>query len=134
MNGIEWDEWRGQENAPSMLIKRLIWIPVWWWGGNWKAIRIDLHMMVDIDEPECFHTHPAYAIRCVYSGGYWEEVVSECGSIRAFIQWQPMQIGLVRPSLRHRIAALPNFRASYSLWIRFPICAEVHMRGDGWKK
>lgn len=117
-----------------MLIKRLIWIPVWWRNGKWKAIRIDLHKMVDIDEPECFHTHPAYAIRIVLSGGYFEEILSGCGRVRAFRQWEPGQVGLVRPSLCHRIADLPPFRASYSLWIRGPICANTELLGEGWKK
>ncbi len=131
---MNWDEWRGQENAPSMLIKRILWIPLLRRDGKWNGIRVDLHKMVDIDAPDCFHTHPAYAVRVPLSGGYWEEVISECGSIRAYIQWQPGQIGLVRPKFCHRIAGLPNAGVSYSLWIRGPVTNEVELRGEGWAK
>lgn len=114
-----WDEWRGgMDGRVVILIKHLFCRS----GRHW-----DLHKIVQPDPNECFHTHPAWAIRFILSGGYIEEM--ENGQRRC---WWPGDIGLVRPSLSHRIAKLLDGRRSLSLWIRFRKVARVHLRGDGW--
>lgn len=136
---IEWDEWRGQENAPTMLIKRLLRIPLWRSNGKWNSIRIDLHMMIRPDRLDCHHTHPAYAFRFILANGYLEEIIGATGAVKAVRLWEPGQFGLVRPGLCHRIADLATTdksgepRPSLSLWIRGPICAESRLVGDGWE-
>lgn len=117
---IAWDEWRGSmDGRPTLWVKRLI---------GWRPIKFDLHKMVAKDDPDCFHTHPAYAIRVILRGGYVEEL--EGGAHRV---WLPGMIGLVKPTCSHRICGLRNGRVSYSLWIRFWKCAPVQLRGDGWQ-
>jgi hypothetical protein len=116
-----WDEWRGaMDGRPTLWIRHLF---------CRRGIHIDLHKMVAKDDPECFHTHPALAIRLVLRGGYVEEI--EGGRHR---MWRPGMFGLVRPALSHRVAGLRNGRASYSLWIRFRKSAKVYLRGDGWSQ
>lgn len=103
--------------------------PTFWYATlwEWKGRKIDIHFMSGKDKPECFHTHPAYAIRVILWGGYIEEL--EGGRHQA---WYPGMIGLVKPSCSHRIAGLRNGRASYSIWIRFKKRAEIELRGIGW--
>lgn len=118
--GIRWDEWRGtQDGRPTLWIRRIFAV-----AGR----RADLHKIIAADDPDCFHTHPAYAIRVILFGGYVEEI--EGGRLK---QWRPGMIGIVRPSLCHRIHALRNRRFSLSLWIRFRKRAPVRLRGGGWK-
>jgi hypothetical protein len=113
---ISWDEWRGSfDGRPAMLIKRLF---------SWRGYRVDLHKFVRGDDPECFHTHPATAIRIVLWGGYVEEV--ERGK---FVTWKPGRVGIVRPALCHRVASLLR-ESSYSLWLRGPVTAKVEIRGQ----
>lgn len=69
----------------------------------------------------------ARAVRIVLAGGYVEEI--ETGHRRV---WRPAMVGIVRPSLSHRIASLINSRVSYSLWVRAPKTAPIALRGDGW--
>lgn len=125
---MNWNEWRGSlDGRPTMWIKRLLWIPVWRRQGKWLSCRLDLHMFVNPDDVDCFHTHPAYAIRFVWGGGYVEEFLD--GTFRC---WRPGDIGIVKPSLTHRVHLLLNNEKSYSLWLRGPVCADVERRGQGW--
>lgn len=94
--------------------------------GNW---RIDLHKFVGADDPGCFHTHPAKALRLILYGGYVEQIFGHGSRV-----WLPGDIGIVKPELCHRVASLINNRVSYSLWIRFKVTHEVKLKGYGWKK
>lgn len=94
-----------------------------------RGRHIDLHKIIAKDDPECFHTHPAYAIRIILWGGYVEEL--EGGRHR---MWRPGMIGLVKPTCSHRIAGLRNGRVSISLWIRFRKRAKTFLRGEGWSQ
>ena len=115
-----WDEWRGSlDDRPTMWIKRLL---------KWKGYRVDLHKFVKADDKECFHTHPARAVRIVLWGGYFEEM--EDGRLKI---WLPLMAGIVRPSLSHRVAGLV-FKYSYSLWIRWPVTTESELKGAGWNR
>lgn len=109
------------DGRPTLWVRRFIYVP--------KRFHLDLHKMVGKDDPNCFHTHPAYAIRIVLWGGYIEEM--ENGRHRT---WLPGMIGIVPPSLSHRIVGLRNGHTSYSLWIRFRKRASVLLRGDGWAR
>lgn len=129
-----WDEWRGSlDGRPTMWISRLIQIPFWRRNGKWLSFRVDLHKFVGADDPGCFHSHPAWAIRVPYWGGYVEEIFSPpLRHFKILRTWKPLSIGIVPPSLTHRVDALLNGVASYSLWIRGPICASTKLEGDGW--
>lgn len=114
-----WDEWRGHfDGTVTMLIKRLV---------SFRGWHIDLHKMVGPDMPDCFHTHPAKAWRLILWGGYVEQL-----ALGMHVEWRPLMAGFVKPEFAHRIARLRNGRASYSLWIRAPKCAEVQLIGEGW--
>jgi hypothetical protein len=118
---MKWDEWRGSmDGRPVLWVKHLL---------CGRGLHIDIHKMVAPDDAECFHTHPAYAIRVILWGGYAEEL--EGGKWR---MWRPGMIGLVKPTCSHRVAGFRNGRVSYSLWIRFRKVAKVKMRGAGWAK
>ncbi len=117
---MRWDEWRGSmDGRPTLYIKHLFCR----WG-----FHIDIHKMIGPDDVDCFHTHPAYAIRVILRGGYLEQI--EGGKL---VVWKPGYIGIVRPELSHRIARTYQ-AASYSLWIRFRKIAKVELRGVGWKR
>lgn len=121
-----WDEWRGaMDGRPTMLIKRLLHI------GGW---RLDLHKFVGSDDADCFHTHPAYALRVVLWGGYEEQVEVGTDALTFFKSWMPGNFGIVRPAYCHRVARIINGTASYSLWLRAPAKHAVQLRGDGWAK
>jgi hypothetical protein len=122
---MRWDEWRGNAaGKPTFWIKHLF-------NRPWLNIR--LHKMVAADAPECFHTHPAHAIRIILWGGYVEQNMVGCFT-RKTRGWVPGMIGHVRPSHCHRIAwLLCDGVPSYSLWIRFRKCAEIELCGTGWK-
>lgn len=98
------------------------------WGYH-----IDLHKMVSMDRPECFHTHPATAVRIILAGGYIEQVLHANERDSSYRVWQPGMIGIVRPAHCHRIHALLNDRYSYSLWLRGPVVAEIQLKGWGWR-
>ena len=116
---INWDEWRGSlDGRPTFWEKHLI---------SWRGWKVDLHKFVAADDPGCFHTHPAWALRIVLWGGYREEVPN--GFMRTF--W-PGRIGLIAPWFCHRTAELLR-GPSYSLWIRGPKVADIQLHGDGWK-
>lgn len=116
MADLRWDEWRGSNDGrPSLLIRKFV-----------RALGcvVQVHKFIRADDPGCFHTHPAWAVRIILHGGYVEELGS--GERRT---WQPGRIGIVRPSLEHRIDALLNGQASWSLWLRGPKVRQVNVRG-----
>jgi hypothetical protein len=118
------EEWRydvvvgSHDDKPTMLIRHLF---------HWRGWRIDLHRMVDVDAAACFHTHPAWAVRIVLRGGYVEEMAD--GKRRT---WRPGMIGVVRPSLAHRVDKLRNGIESWSLWLRAPKRHRIVLIGNGW--
>ena len=120
LDRVQFDTWIGTLDGRATLWSRTL-----WQAGGW---RVSLHRMVGVDDPGCFHTHPAFALRLILSGGYVEEL--EDG--RSFA-WAPGMFGMVRPSLSHRIARLMG-DASYSLWVRAPKSREIELRGPGWPK
>ena len=117
---MKWDEWRGSiDGRPSMLVKRLF--------DRW-GYRIDLHKFIRSDDPGCFHTHPATAVRVILWGGYVEQIDSRLG----FYKWRALRagrIGVVQPELCHRIDRLLNGRCSYSLWLRGRKRAKIEIVG-----
>ena len=116
-----WDEWRGSmDGRPVLWVKHLL---------CGRGLHIDIHKMIAPDDADCFHTHPAHAIRIILWGGYAEELEGA-----RWRMWRPGMIGWVRPSCCHRIAGFRNGRVSYSLWVRFRKVAKVHARGSGWAK
>ncbi len=117
---MKYDEWRGSlDGRPVLWIRHLL---------CGRGFHVDIHKMVLADDADCFHTHPALAIRLVLWGGYVEQM--EDGRWQL---WFPFRFGFVHPALSHRIAGLRNGKASWSLWIRFRKVAKVELRGDGWK-
>lgn len=113
---MNYDEWRGSfDGRPVLFIKKFV-----------KAFgcTIQLHKFVRADDQDCFHTHPAWAVRIVLWGGYVEEVGN--GRWRT---WWPGRIGVVRPELEHRIGGLLNGKVSYSLWLRGPKVRKIQIRG-----
>jgi len=131
---MTWDEWRGSlDGRQTMWIKRMIRIPFWRTHGKTLSVRVDLHKFVRADDEGCFHTHPAWAVRIVLWGGYVEQICTLDGI--AWCYWRrPGHVGIVTPTLCHRVDEILNGRASYSLWIRGPVCADVELRGPGWPK
>lgn len=118
---IYWHEWRGSSDGrPVMLIRTI---------AASRGYRIDLHKFLDGDEPTCFHTHPATAIRIILWGGYIEEIRKDDSKLE-LKPWFPTGIGIVKPELCHRIHSLLNGKYSYSLWIRFPKRADVKIFGE----
>jgi len=116
---MKWDAWRGGlDGKPTMHEKHLL---------HYLGRRVDLHKMVAVDGVDCFHTHPAHAIRIILWGGYTEQL--EDGTEKT---WRPGSIGLVPPDLCHRISSILNTRNSYSLWLRGRKCAPIELRGKGW--
>lgn len=107
-----------RDGLPVLFIKNLLKL----WGR-----RIQLHKIVYPDPRECFHSHPARAIRIILWGGYTEEMFD--GTIRT---WRPGMIGIVRHDDIHRINRLRRERPSYSLWLRGKVRHQTLLRGDGW--
>lgn len=119
--GWRFDAWVGWfDGTPTMLIRHLF---------HFRGWRIDLHRMVNPDMVECYHTHPAYAVRIVLSGGYIEELAD--GTKHT---WRPGMIGLVRPPLAHRIDRLRDGVESWSLWLRAPKAHRINLIGPGWAR
>ncbi len=115
---ITFDEWVGtRDRRAVMWVKHLLRV-----GGY----RVAIHKFVRADEEGCFHSHPAHAIRIVLSGGYIEELSN--GTKRAV---RPGHVGHIAPALEHRVAALLDGRSSWSLWLRGPSIAKIHIRGCG---
>ena len=119
---MTWDEWRGSlDGRPTLLVKHLF---------CHFGCHIDLHKMVGADDTDCFHTHPAYAVRVILLGGYVEELYET----RRKVTWKPWHIGIIAPDYCHRVSVLLNSKVSYSLWIRFRKVAPVNLCGIGWTK
>ena len=86
-----WSEWVGNlDGRPTMWVTPLLSV-----GG----CRVDLHKFVHGDDPRYFHTHPAWAVSVVLTGGYIEEREDGTRHVRV----APCVV-LVRPSLSHRVA------------------------------
>ena len=115
---MKWDGWRGNlEGRPSFWFRDLF--------ERW-GLRATIHKFVGADDPGCYHTHPAYAVRVILWGGYTEEMPD--GSQK---RWQAGMVGIVAPELAHRIAALHN-DATYTLWLRAPKRTKIRLVGPGW--
>lgn len=127
---LQWHSWAGtSDGAPTMWS-----IPLFVRFG----FSIQLHKMVGVDAPDCFHSHPAIAIRILLWGGYYEEPRDEwlirphddSPGVRALILFKPpFGIGIVRPNFWHRIYKLYSGN-SYSLWIRFRKVQEAEAEGE----
>lgn len=122
-DGGFWHRWIGNRpggdvDTAVMFIRHL--------AHRWGR-RIDLHRFVRADDPGCYHTHPATAIRIVLWGGYVEEVWP---SLHQEL-WLPGDVGIVTPGHCHRICRLAD-GPSYSLWLRGPITHDVELRGSGY--
>lgn len=108
-----WDFWVGNDPlggiASAVLFVRHL--------AHWRGRRVDLHKIVQADQPNCFHTHPAWAIRIILRGGYYEEAVDRVTGEPYHQVWRPGNVGLVAPQFTHRISRLIN-GPSYSLWLR----------------
>lgn len=92
---------------------------------------VELHRMLNPDDPDCFHTHPAeQSMRMVVEGGYVEEVYSHGGkgSLHAV---SVGHFGEVSHGFAHRIHALPH-GISVSLWWRGVREHEIKLLGRGW--
>jgi hypothetical protein len=110
--------WVGSDgDIPSIWMKTLT---------SWRGCNFDVHDIVRADKADCFHTHPAYAIRIVLGKGYIEEMYD--GTKRRIGRFH---IGLVPPSYCHRIDSLID-GPSRSIWLRGPIKARVKLYGKGW--
>lgn len=116
---LTWIDWRGSfDGRPTMLIIKRFDFAGW---------RIELHAFIGRDDPGCFHTHPAHALRFILCRGYIEQM--ESGELKA---WRAGDIGIVRPKLSHRVADLLGTGPCYTLWIRTPKRHQVELRGPGW--
>jgi hypothetical protein len=156
-----WDYWVGHTNQGPvvMQIKRVCRVPFIWGFDKekqcWRMWELHIHKMVNADMPDCFHTHPAFSWRLVIWGGYIEEYYR---TARGMDLWgypgqtpplpddiaagryteiakrpcRPGFFGQIRPELTHRIHALLNGKASWSLWLRGPIVADIELVGAGW--
>jgi PAS domain-containing protein len=119
LDRVPMGDWRGNlDGRPTFWTRTLLEAFGW---------RVSLHRMVATDDADCFHTHPAFALRIVLEGGYAEQLLDGTE-----VEWRPGMVGIVRPSLAHRISRLRNGRVSYSLWIRGPKRAPILLKGDGW--
>lgn len=121
-----WKEWRGSfDGRPSMLVRTLF--------SRW-GYRVDLHKFIRADDPTCFHTHPAHALRIILWGGYVEELRTELPPYDAqYYEHKKRRagyVGVVRPELCHRVHKLLNGKSSYSLWFRGRKSAEVSIFGE----
>ena len=125
---MKWHEWRynKDEGKPVFFIKHLV---------NLFGCRINLHKIVDVDDADCYHTHPAKAIRIILWGGYYEHEFEQCEGYEVIHlhQWSPRRFGIVKPEYCHRISTLLK-GPSYSLWIRFRKTTEIKLVGSGWGK
>jgi hypothetical protein len=116
---FEWTDWRGSfDGRPSMYIKTIV---------AAFGRKVELHKFVRADDPACFHTHPARAIRIILWNGYVEELENGVRQV-----WLAGDVGLVRPELCHRVATVLGGRPAYTLWLRGRKRAETQIRGAGW--
>jgi hypothetical protein len=107
------------DHKPVLFVKKICRLPFGW--------QLHLHKIVRADKVDCYHSHPAHAVRMILRGGYIEEIFA--GSLDI---WEPFRIGRIRPEFVHRIDILLG-RASWSLWLRGPIVADIELFGKGWK-
>lgn len=113
---LTFDKWRGSfDGRPALWIKKLV---------RAFGCVVQLHKFVRADDPGCFHSHPAWAVRIILRGGYVEETPD--GKL---IKWLPGNIGIIAPAFEHRICCLLNERESWSLWLRGPKIAAITTRG-----
>lgn len=119
---MRWDRWIGTLDGRPVMWTRTLFKRKW--------LTVELHKMVAGDDPGCFHSHPAHAIRVVLWGGYIDEELWRGVPLR--MRCRPGYVGRVRPDYIHRIAKLLNGRVSYSLWIKFRKVARIELHGPGW--
>lgn len=120
---LSWTRWIGNfDNEPVMLIKTLT---------SRLGCHVDVHKFLKGDRWGCFHTHPAYALRICFSGGYIEEVYLSTHA-RFYRVIMPGHIELIRPRYCHRVVECLNGVGSWSLWLRGPVIAPIILRGEGW--
>lgn len=98
---------------------------------NLFFIKFSLHKIVRADDVDCFHSHPAHAIRFVLRGGYIEEVYREnkCSTNRVWKKWN---VGWVKPNFTHRIESLFIKIDCYTLWISLREKHKIKLIGKGW--
>lgn len=89
--------------------------------------KLSLHRFVGADQIDCFHSHPAVAIRCILAGGYCEQFPDGTQKCRS-----PGYAGLIYPETVHRVHSLLDGKESISLWIRMPKSHDIQLVGDGW--
>lgn len=125
----KWDRTIGNEDGGDPVFYIRTFFKKW-------GVHVDLHKFTKEDKADCYHTHPAYAIRIILEGGYIEEEYIETTNPKVTLKvkhtWKPGMIGLVKPAFTHRIHALLNDSYSYSLWLRGPVVAKIMLRGEGW--
>jgi hypothetical protein len=115
-----WDKTLNSErDGEPLLFMKHIWA--------WRGFRIDLHKIIYPDPWECFHSHPANAIRVILWGGYVEEYYDG-----KMVERKPGHIGIVRHDDIHRINRLRFERPSYSLWFRGKVRYQTQLKGTGW--
>lgn len=123
MNDIDWKFWNeyvyGVDEKPTFFVHR-------WVDKKW--LKVELHLFVGTDKANCFHTHPAWAIRIGLRGGYIEEVHK-----KGLAVFRALDIGIVRPDTCHRVHALLGNRYAVTLWIRGPKVARTQLVGRGWR-
>ena len=117
---LRWPEWTGSVDGKITMLTRRI--------AKVRGRNADLHKFVGTDEPACYHSHPATALRVVLWGGYVEQMSD--GTLRT---WRPGMFGIVRPHHAHRIHSLLNGHSSYSLWLRGPRTHDIKLIGNGWQ-
>lgn len=125
-----WDRWIGNDPVGGV-DSAVLWIKhiAHWERMGW---RVDLHKIVLADAPNCFHTHPAFAVRIILpwrgSRGYTEEVVDRMNGETYHQDWKPGNVGLIEPSFTHRVSNIPS-GPSYSLWLRARCTHDIYLGG-----
>ena len=111
--------WRGSDpERPTFFEKDLF---------DGDGYRVCLHRFVAADKPQCFHSHPATAVRMVLIGGYVEEFPD--GGTAEILEGH---IGVVFPEMAHRVHRVLNGEESVSLWVRGPKTHKTQLIGQGW--
>jgi len=118
---MKWDEWRGNLDGTVIVMRIKVLL-------RFMGCKFCVHKFVGEDSDDCFHTHPAVAIRIILWGWYVEEL--EDGTLK---RWRAGMFGIVNPSLSHRVSSIANSGA-WSLWLRFRNTTKVQLRGVGWEK
>lgn len=122
---FSWDGWRGSGEKAVLIYKHVM---------KWGDWQIDLHKIVDADEYQCYHSHPAWAYRIILWGWYDEVVLEEdrpgTWTIRGIKRWSMGMRGWVSPDYVHNIYKVKA--PTYTLWIRGPKTHEIKLIGKGW--